>query len=131
MATVLFGILDARIECLTFAVAGHPPPVLAAPGRPAGSLPAAVDPPIGVGLSIVRRQTAVELPRGATLYLYTDGLVERRGSDIRQGIDRLHAAARCGSPDAGCARIMSALVGNTLELGDDIALLGLRAAPCV
>jgi len=125
IATVLFGVLDAHLERLTFAVAGHPRPLLAAPDLPATSIPAAVDPPVGIGVSSSRSQTTVELPRGATLYLYTDGLVERPGEDIQQGLERLHAAAICGPPAAGCARIMSALVGNT-EPRDDVALLALR-----
>lgn len=68
---------------LRFAVAGHPPPLLLTPGRCRVLTPAAPGPLLGVFDHAEWPVTRGMLPRGGTLFLYTDGLVEaRRGSDL-------------------------------------------------
>ncbi|HEU5109101.1 MAG TPA: SpoIIE family protein phosphatase, partial [Micromonosporaceae bacterium] len=79
-ATVVVARYDPWSATVVWAQAGHPPPILVAPGagralpRPRGTMVGA------------RRDTAyvnadIELPPEATLLLYTDGLIERRGED--------------------------------------------------
>lgn len=72
--------------------AGHPPPVLLLPD---GSTELLTDHDALFGYSITSARARTdrhrELPPGATVFLYTDGLVEQRGSDIDQGIDALVA----------------------------------------
>jgi serine/threonine-protein kinase RsbW len=64
------------------------------------------------------------LPRGASLVLFTDGLVESRSADIDEGLDRLLAAATsAGTSDPGalCDHLLAELTGA--HRADDIALL--------
>jgi serine/threonine-protein kinase RsbW len=66
------------------------------------------------------------LPIGATLVLFTDGLVESRSADIDEGLAHLLAAAEVSGtsdPDELCDRLLGALTGA--HRADDIALLAL------
>ena len=80
---------DRRVR---FSSAGHLPPVLAAPGHPAGMLPVRPDPPIGAGDDPERRSATAVIPPGSLLCCFTDGLVERRDEAIDPGIGRVAAA---------------------------------------
>jgi serine phosphatase RsbU (regulator of sigma subunit) len=84
-----------------------------------------VGPPIGFAEGRHRPSTVLELRPGALLCFYTDGLVERRDSDIDHGLRRLCAAVTSVDPEAVCARVMATLVG-TEPARDDIALLVVR-----
>jgi GAF domain-containing protein len=74
----------------TWSNAGHPPPILIGPDGGATLLDGH---DILFGYPALRagprRDHHRDLAPGSTLFLYTDGLVERRGSDIDTGIDRL------------------------------------------
>lgn len=88
-ATCLIAVVDRREGVCEAASAGHPPPVFLDPGAPGGQVARIpVGPPLGTGLGGYR--TAV-LPcgPGTVLFMYTDGLVERRGEDIDLSIERL------------------------------------------
>jgi phosphoserine phosphatase RsbU/P len=67
----------------------------------------------------------VPVPPGALLCFFTDGLVERPGEVIDEGLGRLCAAVRAQPPAAACAAVMGALVGSE-PARDDIALLMIR-----
>ncbi len=69
--------------------------------------------------------TTVPVPPGTLLCFYTDGLIERPGELIDEGLDRLCRALTAQSPEAACAAVMGALVGND-PVRDDIALLMIR-----
>jgi anti-sigma regulatory factor (Ser/Thr protein kinase) len=118
--TCLYAVFDPRDRSLTYANAGHLPPLLAVPGEPTRRLDG-VGPPVGTGAAATAERR-VTLPVGALLTLYTDGLVERRGSVIDEGIDRLAEALPPASTDA------SALVDSLVPDGsdDDIAVLMAR-----
>jgi serine phosphatase RsbU (regulator of sigma subunit) len=131
MATVLYGLYTPGTGDFTVSSAGHLPPVLAAPGGQAGLLPLRPDPPIGTADDPQRRSATVFIPPGALLCCFTDGLVERRGQILDQGMDtlattlgKLIAAGPGTAPVAedACAEIMRALVGST-PAQDDIAVL--------
>jgi hypothetical protein len=62
------------------------------------------------------------------LCLYTDGLVERRDCSIDVGIARLCSAVVAGDPEAGCARVMTAMADFSPH-SDDVALLMVRRVP--
>jgi serine/threonine-protein kinase RsbW len=131
MATALFARLHPATGALRIASAGHLPPLLVTggcaglldvvPGRLLGAPPGPAP------------EWSGELPVGATLVLYTDGLVESRTADLDAGLDRLQAvasgAAGDGPADPGelCDRLLAALTGP--RRADDVALLALTRLP--
>ncbi|GLY87273.1 PP2C family protein-serine/threonine phosphatase [Actinoallomurus iriomotensis] len=94
-STAVQVVIDRARQMITYSCAGHLPPVLFQPDGTAHFLDQATDPPLGVRTDDVPRPRA-DLPYapGATLVLYTDGLVERRGEDIDDGLRRLTGCLR-------------------------------------
>ena len=128
MATALFATLDLPSGELRVASAGHPPPLLLADGS-AGYLPVRPTRMLGAPPAPAVEWTGV-LPPGATLVLFTDGLVESRWSDIDAGLARLRAAAlrtATTDPDELCDRLLADLAGT--HRTDDIALLAVTRHP--
>jgi anti-sigma regulatory factor (Ser/Thr protein kinase) len=76
------------------------------------------------------RQATVELDAGSLVLLYTDGLVERRGHSIDEGLDALRRAVVDGprDPDRLLDHVLERVIGDE-ERGDDIAMLVVRALP--
>lgn len=129
MATVSYAIADRSRAAVRLALAGHPPPVLAEPDGVAELVKWRAGPPIGAPrVPEAYRSDVLALPPGALLLFYTDGLVERRDSTIDLGLRRLCESVRADRPDAVCARVMAALVGNR-PATDDIAVLAVRREP--
>ncbi|MEV3919853.1 PP2C family protein-serine/threonine phosphatase [Actinomadura coerulea] len=127
-ATVLYAVVDTAAGRTRLSSAGHPPPVLALPHGPAESVDMKFDVLIGLGEDIPRRTLTLDLPPGALLCFYTDGLIERRGDSILAGVARLCEAAYAGPPEAVGAAVMSALIGREAA-DDDVALLLARRVP--
>ncbi|MBE1579907.1 PP2C family protein-serine/threonine phosphatase [Amycolatopsis roodepoortensis] len=127
LATVVYGSVSASRDSIAISLAGHLPPILAAPGEPSVFVKAPVDPPIGVS-GPGRRRVELDLPPGAALAFYTDGLVERRDQLIDIGLQRLADVVTADPPSMVCARVMATLVGST-PAQDDIALLVARCEP--
>ncbi len=126
MATVGYAVMDSSQQRLHLALAGHPPPVLAAPNQPAHFVDVPVDPPVGFGLATAhRRSSVVNLPPGGLIAFYSDGLIERRGRPLDDGMALLRQAITTDPPEMVCAQIMAAMVG-THPAQDDIALLVMR-----
>ncbi len=127
MATLVFGILDAESGDFRYVNAGHPPPLLVTPDGDARYLESGTGPPVG-SLPTARYGEAVaRLDPGATLLLYTDGLVEDRTLPLEEGLQRLHDAV-IGGPDdleAFCSHVMRRVVGAT-PCDDDVALLAVQ-----
>jgi serine phosphatase RsbU (regulator of sigma subunit) len=112
----------ARFEV---AAAGHPPPVLALPGRRARLVDIDVLPPLGVGSALRHTPTTVSLAAGGVLVFYTDGLVERRGEDLDIGLARLCDTVTSERPEIVCRTVMHEMIGSH-KPGDDVAMLALR-----
>lgn len=126
MATVGYAVIDTAAHRVHLALAGHLPPVIVAPGRPPEFATAPLGPPVGRSLAIHgRRSATIDLPPGALIALFTDGLVERRDVDFDDRLDKLLGAVNLGPAEAVCARIMSTMVGAEAAT-DDIALLAAR-----
>jgi hypothetical protein len=133
MATCLYAVYDPVSHRITIANAGHPPPVLLHLGGRAEVLRVPPGAPIGVG-GVDFEAVELDAPAGATLLLYTDGLVESRLRDVWTGIEqlreRLAATARLTGPDhpppleALCEEILDMLGPGDRD--DDIALLAAR-----
>ena len=124
IVTCVYAIFDADDGSLTYANAGHLPPIVTAPGGPPRLLRVG-GAPLGTGVPTTTSES-VTLEPGATLTLYTDGLVERRGSDLGVGIQRL-AELVAGSA-APLPQLPVRLVETLLPDGpdDDVAVLMCR-----
>jgi anti-sigma regulatory factor (Ser/Thr protein kinase) len=86
--------------------------------------------PIGAAdLAVFRESTAI-LPPGASLLLYTDGLVERRDTPLNVRLDQLAEVAGVAGDDLNglCERVLKGVLGEA-EPGDDVALLAVRPLP--
>ncbi|MER5940015.1 SpoIIE family protein phosphatase [Streptomyces sp. NPDC001928] len=89
-ATAVTTFIDFDARTVTYSSAGHPPPALVHPDGRVEFLDQATDPPLDARPDPVPRPQAVTAyTDGATLALYTDGLVERRREDIDTGLARL------------------------------------------
>ncbi len=125
MATVLYAVIDPALDRMNICLAGHFPPVIARPGQPAELAGVAPGLMIGAWNQAQRPVTTVQIPPGALLCFYTDGLIERRGELIDDGMARLCRAMTADTAEAACAAVMQALVGSG-PARDDIALLMVR-----
>jgi serine phosphatase RsbU (regulator of sigma subunit) len=125
MATVLCATSVPPFEEFQVCTAGHPPPIVATPGRPPAPLDIQPDPPLGAPLRTPRSSRTVPFPAGSLLLLYTDGLIERRGEPINAGLERLCAVIPEADANTVCRQVMLRLVGSTLP-EDDIALVAMR-----
>ena len=126
-ATLVYAVIDPRKRICRIASAGHPPPIVAFADGRVELIEGGRGLPLGVGPDTRYRQTTVELPTGSVLLLYSDGLVERRGHSIDEGLTRVTEAVSDGPrhPEQLVEHIVERLVGST-ERGDDIALLAFR-----
>jgi serine phosphatase RsbU (regulator of sigma subunit)/anti-sigma regulatory factor (Ser/Thr protein kinase) len=126
-ATLVYLVLDPQAGVCRMSSAGHPPPVVAYADGRVELLEGGRGLPLGTGIESKYRQETVKLPAGSTLVLYTDGLVERRGRSIDEGLADLRAAVATAprDPDRLLEHVLDRLVGSS-ERGDDIALLAAR-----
>ncbi|MEV6014989.1 ATP-binding SpoIIE family protein phosphatase [Streptomyces sp. NPDC051997] len=128
IATCLYAIYDPIAHRLLMANAGHPPAVLLYEDGRAEVLGVPPGAPIGVG-GVVFESVEMAAPTGATLVLYTDGLVESRETDIGSGVEalrtRLEGTARgLTSLEVLCDDVLGTLGPGARD--DDIALLTAR-----
>jgi PAS domain S-box-containing protein len=94
-ATAVTTFIDFDGRTITYSSAGHPPPALVHPDGRVEFLDQATDPPLDARPDPMRRpQAGTTFTDGATLVLYTDGLIERRREDIDTGLARLADSLR-------------------------------------
>lgn len=118
---------------VTWASAGHLPPLLA---RTDGTVQVLTTEPellLGLDTGAARSDHTCRLERGETFLLFTDGLVERRGSDLLDDVDRLGEVLGrlAGSTlDELADGLLGAMLGGSRP-ADDVALLAVRVGTAV
>ena len=127
MVTAIFGIIDPADSAFTYATAGHPPPLVCMDGQ------TYVLPTRGIALGVTHSVDAQDwvfpLPPGATLVLYTDGMVEYdrdivRGEEVLRKLVCEIAAPKSQDPANELVRTLFA----SRENADDAAVLTISAA---
>jgi PAS domain S-box-containing protein len=139
-ATVAFAIVDPDAQTVSYATAGHPPPLVVSPRGDVEFLHGGRSWPLGIESKRVRAPADVHrLEPGSLLLLYTDGLVERRGEPMQVGFDRLESVVR-RNWNLPLRRLKQAIFGALADVGgesgpprkgltrDDIALVAVRTA---
>jgi anti-sigma regulatory factor (Ser/Thr protein kinase) len=123
LATCVYAVFDPVTRSLSYATAGHPPPVLQRPDGSTELLPQPSGAPLGVG-GVPFESVTLQVADGSRLVLYTDGLVESRDVDIDDGLRRLARSLENGPTglDPLCDHILSAM-GRAAGHDDDVALL--------
>ncbi|WP_205705662.1 SpoIIE family protein phosphatase [Kineococcus indalonis] len=127
-------VVDERsrdVTRLRWSSAGHLPPVLLTPD---GTVTALAAHPtqllLGVDPAARRADASITVDRGSTLLLYTDGLVERRGTSLEDGLARLQdVVAELGGLELEA--LCDALLARMVPAGhdDDVALVAVRLHP--
>jgi serine phosphatase RsbU (regulator of sigma subunit) len=122
-ASVMAGYFDPRSRMLTWAQAGHPPPLLV---RGKQARPLAVPAGILLGAGHDGYEAAsLLLESGDLLLLYSDGLIERRDRSLEHGLATLTAAAAgINDPERVITAVLAALGSTDPE--DDTCLVALR-----
>lgn len=125
VATVCYAELDVAARRVRYVCAGHPPPLVVTADGGAAYLEEGRGVPLAVRPEPSYSEGSAEVPPGATLVLYTDGLVERRGVHIDRGFAIL-AEAVARHVRRPPAEITDAVLGERGGSGDDCALLACR-----
>ena len=120
LATCVYAVYDSVTRRCTFANAGHLPPVLVEPGEPALMLDVPPGMPLGVGGEPFE-EVEVELPEGALLALYTDGLVESRDHPLDEGLQAfVSALSDPAHPSPGHHPSTTALRADSSQYLEDV-----------
>jgi len=125
-ATMFCGILDPGTGELTYSSAGHPPGIVVHPDGGVVLLDGGRSLPLAVGRSSPRGEGEYVLPSRSTLLLYTDGLVERRGQPITEGIAAAGAAIGSAMGGASLEDVAAQVMTRLAPAGgyeDDVALV--------
>lgn len=127
-ATVIAAIHDPAKGTLTYASAGHPPPIVIGPSRHR-PLTASSAPPIGVGFPTGQRQTVLPMPEGVSVMIYSDGLLEARMDGVPLGPEPLAAWLAELGPEATAKALLDRVVTRADRVPDDLAAILLHASP--
>jgi len=127
-ATVIAATYNPRRRRLTYASAGHPPPVVLGEGeqRALASVTSCSAPPIGAGMRTGIRQTVLAVPGPARLCFHTDGVTEARIGGELFGAERLAEELRELPRDAGAAALLERVAERSDARPDDMAACLLR-----
>ncbi|MEU9012164.1 SpoIIE family protein phosphatase [Streptomyces sp. NPDC048479] len=123
IATCVYAVHDPNEGRLVYASAGHLPVLVRHEDGTVRRAEEPTGPPLGTG-GWLHTSGTIALPPGSSAVLYTDGLIERRGEDIDEGVAALERAlsGATGTPQVVCDRLIRSL-GVTAEHDDDVAVL--------
>jgi serine phosphatase RsbU (regulator of sigma subunit) len=121
--TCCYATLDLETRELRWALAGHPPPVVAHPDGTAELCTTAPGPPLATLTGSSYEAGSTTLAVGDLLVLYTDGLVERRDELIDDGLTRLATQLRDRPMDLDSEAVAAHLADLVRDPTDDIAIL--------
>jgi serine phosphatase RsbU (regulator of sigma subunit) len=130
LASAVLVVVDEAAETMTFATAGHPPPLILDRGGHVRALNTANSPLIGLDETLFagtyRLADTAPFPCGSQLVLYTDGLVERRDRSFASGVEtmamRLAGIPTHLRPAELIDAVLAKLIGTRTPT-DDIAIL--------
>jgi hypothetical protein len=131
-ATVLTAIYHPRERTLTYASAGHPPPVVLGEGGSADGTQAisvvtsCSAPPIGAGTRTGTRETVVSVPGAARLCFHTDGVTEARIAGELFGSERLAEELAQLGPQDDASALLDRVAARSDARPDDMAACLLR-----
>jgi hypothetical protein len=125
MTTVLYMVFEPGAHQAALSSAGHFLPLMAMPGQAAVTVDVPVDPPLGTLRDVKRDSGVISFPEGALLFIFTDGLVERRDESLTEGLERLRTVVTASRPNSVCQAVLFKMLGSQSP-PDDIALLALR-----
>jgi phosphoserine phosphatase RsbU/P len=133
VATALYAVAAPPYDAVTISSAGHWAPFLVEPGQAASAVDLTSDLMLGTGLDPARTSTTLDLRPGASLCLFTDGLVDRRPRPGRPATTQLEErleAVRAGlsaddDAETTCTRVLLTALGDEPN-EDDTALLVVR-----
>ncbi|MFJ1730528.1 PAS domain S-box protein [Streptomyces sp. NPDC088254] len=135
LVTCCYLVIAPDAGTVTVCSAGHLPVLVARADDGIRPLSCPVNAPLGVG-DVLYEQSSSEIPPGATLVLYTDGLIETPGSDIELRIGELSLLLEdllLGKPclEAAADQVLAGLLPDPDSHNDDVTLLlaQLPAAP--
>ncbi len=129
VVTAVVGTITPSTGRVVLSNAGHPPPLVVRADGTSTFCPMQHSLLIAAGLNgAPRPRDELVLDRGDSLIMYSDGLIERRGELITDGMERLGAAAtviaRSGWPDNAAVTFASMLSNE--ERTDDVVVLCLN-----
>jgi hypothetical protein len=128
LTTVVLAVYDNAHGTLTYACAGHEPPILVGPTAHE-PVTVASSPPVGAGLVTGLRQTTVAMPPGSLACFFTDGLVEARmHNDDLLGRERLTAIIEEMGAEASAEALLGKIATTTDRSPDDMAACIVRAS---
>jgi PAS domain S-box-containing protein len=125
-------VVDTETGTATYSLAGHPPPLVVHSDGSTVWLDAALAPPMEAHLIDQYAEASIALSPGATIVMYSDGLVERRGENLATGLARLaNVASRLASSvdvDSLAELLVAELTADAV-VEDDIVVVCLRWQP--
>jgi Stage II sporulation protein E (SpoIIE) len=125
LATVAVAVWDAQRGTMTYALAGHPPPILT--GSQAQEAPAKCSsPPVGWTAPTGRRQRTISMAPGARACLFSDGLIEARSVEGEGGAgllgrERLREMLAALPAEAGAQELLAEVRSAAMSTPDDMA----------
>lgn len=129
LATVLCVVIDLREQSINVTCAGHLPPLLVHDGQ-GEFLRSEIGLPIGVDTDCSYVSSSFAIPDGASLLGFTDGLIERHGENLDDGLERLRRiASRIATEVEGeLEQMMTQILERVREAGsvDDTAIAGVQ-----